>query len=106
MTGIGGHLPFLVLLFPLAWIAGFVYWIVAIVEVAQTPGWQFKAVGSDKTAWVLIVVLLGIIGALIWLFAKRSAVKAASSCDSPAARGVVSRAGDRIAAVVGRCPLV
>src|SRR5579862_3791494 len=78
MIGIGGHLPFL-----LIWIASVVYWIVAIVEVAQTPGWQFKAVGSDKTAWVLIVVLLGIIGALIWLFAKRSAVKAAAHAIPP-----------------------
>lgn len=78
---VGGH--WLLLLIPLIWLAAFVYWIVAIVEVAQVPGWQFRAVGSDKTVWVLIVVLLQIIGALIWLFAKRSAVLGAARSIPP-----------------------
>ena len=77
MWSFGSHLPFLLLLIPLIWLAALVYWIVAIVEVASTPDWQFKAVGSDKMVWVLLVIFLGIIGALIWLLAKRSAVKAA-----------------------------
>ena len=58
------------------WAAALVFWILAIVEVAKIPDWQFKAVGSEKIVWLLIVVLLGIIGALIWLLAKRSDVKA------------------------------
>lgn len=68
----------LVLLFLAAWIGSFVYWIVAIVEVAKIPEHQFRAVGSEKTSWILIVALAGIIGALIWLFAKRRDVLAAA----------------------------
>jgi hypothetical protein len=30
-------------------IAMTVYWIVAIVEVARIPGWQFDAAGASKT---------------------------------------------------------
>jgi hypothetical protein len=56
-----------------------VYWIVAMVEVVRIPGWQFDAVNSSKTGWVLIVIFLGIIGALLWLFLRRSEVLAAAS---------------------------
>jgi len=60
------------------WIAGFVYWIVALVEVVRIPDQQFRAAGTDKTVWVLVVVLTQIIGALIWRFAKRNDVLAAA----------------------------
>jgi hypothetical protein len=63
--------PFIVL-----WIAGFVFWIVKIVEVAGIPDHQYKAAHTEKLAWVLIVVLAGWIGALIWQFAKRDDVLA------------------------------
>jgi ABC-type nickel/cobalt efflux system permease component RcnA len=58
-------------------IAMAIYWIVAVVEVARIPGWQFDAAGASKTAWMLTVIFLGIIGALLWLFLRRSDVLAA-----------------------------
>ena len=61
-------------LFIALWIAAFVYWIVAIVEVANTPDAQFRAIASEKIVWLLIVILGGIIGALVWRFAKRADV--------------------------------
>ncbi|MFH1173559.1 MAG: PLDc N-terminal domain-containing protein [archaeon] len=42
----------------------FVFWILMIVDVAQRT---FKDDG-EKVAWVLIVILLGIIGAIIYYF--------------------------------------
>ncbi|HEY6469317.1 MAG TPA: DUF2510 domain-containing protein [Candidatus Dormibacteraeota bacterium] len=71
------------ILFSLIWLAAFVYWIVAIVEVARTPDWQFKAIGSEKLVWLLLVIFLGVIGALVWLFAKRSTVLAAAHSVPP-----------------------
>ena len=66
------------LLFPIVflaiWIAAFVYWIVVIVEVAKIPDLQFRAAGSEKIVWLLIVILGGIIGSLVWRFAKRDEV--------------------------------
>ena len=66
------------LLFFALWVAGFVYWIVALVEVVRLPEQQYRAAGADKTVWILIVVLTQIVGALIWRFAKRGEVLAAA----------------------------
>lgn len=62
------------LLFFGAMIAGLVFWIMKIVEVAGIPEPQYRAAGTDKTVWVLVVVLVGWVGALIWQFAKRDDV--------------------------------
>ncbi|HEX2193332.1 MAG TPA: DUF2510 domain-containing protein [Acidimicrobiales bacterium] len=59
-------------------IAAVVYWVIAVLEVARLPEPQFRAAGSDKTTWLLVVVLAGIIGALVWRFAKRDEVVAAA----------------------------
>jgi Phospholipase_D-nuclease N-terminal/Protein of unknown function (DUF2510) len=77
-AGPGFIFPFFALIFACFWVAVLVGWILAIVEVVQIPDWQFRAAGSEKTVWILIVVLLGIIGALIWFLAKRSEVHAAA----------------------------
>ena len=58
------------------WLFTFVFWILKIVEVARIPEHQFRAAQSEKVTWVLIVVIAGIIGAIIWQFAKRDAVLA------------------------------
>jgi hypothetical protein len=62
------------LLLVAAMIAGLVFWIMKIVEVAGIPEPQYRAAGTDKTVWVLVVVLVGWLGALIWQFAKRDEV--------------------------------
>ncbi len=62
------------LIFFAAMIAGLVFWIMKIVEVAGIPEQQYRAAGTDKTVWVLVVVLVGWVGALIWQFAKREDV--------------------------------
>lgn len=69
--------------FFLAMIAGFAYWIVALIEVARIPEYQYRAAGTDKITWVLLLALTQIIGALIWLFAKRKAVLAAAGRTPP-----------------------
>ncbi len=67
-----------------AMIAGLVFWIMKIIEVVQIPDPQYRIAGTDKTTWVLIVILLGWIGALVWQFAKRDDVlRAASALGAP-----------------------
>lgn len=75
VAGLGFGLFFLV--FIGLWVAAVVGWIIAIVEVSRIPDGQYRAAGAEKLTWVLVVVLTGIIGALIWYFAKRSDVLAA-----------------------------
>ena len=64
------------LLFVGFWVGSFILWIWGIVDVARIPDHQFKAAGTEKIMWVLIVVLVGGIGTIIWYFAKRKDVLA------------------------------
>jgi hypothetical protein len=59
-------------------ILGWVFWIFKIIEVVRIPEHQFRAAGTEKLTWVLVVVLASYIGGLIWHFAKRQDVLAAA----------------------------
>ncbi len=65
------------------WAAMLVFWIFALVDVVRIPEQQFRVAGTEKTVWVLIVVLAQIIGALVWWFAKRRDVRAAAGWIPP-----------------------
>src|ERR1700712_1041006 len=77
------------LLFFAAMIAGLVYWILKVVEVVQIPEQQYRAAGTDKTTWVLVVVLVGLVGALVWQFAKRDEVLRAAGALTYGAPGPI-----------------
>lgn len=78
-------------LWGLIWLAALVFWIITIVEVVKLSDWQFRAVGSEKTNWVLVVVLAGVIGALVWrLGSKRKQVMAAGESGAVAAGPVAA----------------
>jgi hypothetical protein len=74
---------FVFLLFFGFWIFTFVFWILKIIEVARIPDHQYRAAHTDKLTWVLVVVIAGVIGALIWQLAKRSDVLAAAGAIPP-----------------------
>jgi hypothetical protein len=69
------------------WLGSIVYWIVALVQVCRIPDYQYRVAGTEKTTWILVVALAQIIGALIWLFAKRKAVLAAAGRSLPTPPG-------------------
>lgn len=52
-------------------LGGTVFWIVALIEVAKVPDRAFRAAGTEKTTWLLVVGLAGWIGALIYWFGTR-----------------------------------
>ena len=58
---------FLVLLFLLVGLGGFVLWIWMLIDCINHE----PSEGNDKLIWVLVIVLTGWIGALIYLFARR-----------------------------------
>jgi hypothetical protein len=78
--------PFFLGFFAL-WAFAFVFWIVKIVEVAGIPDYQYKAARTEKLAWILVVVLAGIIGAIIWQYAKREQVLAMTGAVPPSPPG-------------------
>ena len=45
-------------------IGGMIFWIIMLVDVAKR---KFPK-GDDKTVWILIVALAGLIGAIIYYF--------------------------------------
>lgn len=59
------------------WIGVMVLWILSIVEVVRLPEAQYQAAGTDKTTWVVVVVMLGFIAAIVWRVTKRKDVLAA-----------------------------
>ena len=106
-------------------IVGMVFWIVALIEVAKVPDDAFRAAGTEKLTWLLVVALVGWIGALIYWFGTgqqltRIGAVGAGFCERcgvhvalpargavPAGHtaGLVPEPGGRRAAVVGRSEL-
>lgn len=54
-----------------------ILWIFMLIEVCKTPDPQYRAAGTEKVTWIVVVAVAGIIGALVWFFAKRKEVLAA-----------------------------
>ena len=55
-------------------LACFVFWIWMLIDCLTNEGIQ----GSEKVAWVIVIVLLPFIGSLIYLFLGRSKRRAAA----------------------------
>lgn len=60
-------------LFAVALFAGFVVWIMALIDVLRTPESSFKT-GQDRLIWVVVVVFLNFVGAALWYFVGRQAL--------------------------------
>jgi hypothetical protein len=60
------------------WVVSVVLWIWGIIDVARIPDHQYRVVGTEKVMWVLIVVLIGGIGTIVWYLSKRKDVLAAA----------------------------
>src|SRR5262249_43060961 len=52
------------------WVGAIAFWIAKLVEVVRIPETQYRAAGSEKTNWMIVVILVQVIGALIWQFSK------------------------------------
>ncbi len=55
-------------------IAGVFFWVMKLLEVVRIPEDQYRAAGTEKTTWVVVVAVAQAIGALVWHFAKRREV--------------------------------
>lgn len=82
---VGVSLLFMFLWFAFA-IFALVYWILMLIDVIKRTNWENE---SDKTLWLLVVILLGILGALVYRFVivsklgKASAPKTAAPAAKP-----------------------
>ena len=62
-------IPFF-LVFAVIGILGFVLWIWAVIDCATND----YLPGNDKIVWILVVVLAGVVGAIIYYFIARKAI--------------------------------
>ncbi|GAA4152432.1 PLDc N-terminal domain-containing protein [Leifsonia shinshuensis] len=52
------------------WIVPFVLWLIALVQIAKS-----KAAAGAVVAWVVIVTLIPVVGAILWFVVGRRAVR-------------------------------
>jgi uncharacterized membrane protein len=75
--------PGIVIIFVLG-LAAFAFWIWAIVDVVRVPDdSMFKA--GNKLVWILVIVITGVIGAIIYLVVGRPAPGSRGGAMSPPA---------------------
>lgn len=60
-------LAFIVLLAIALGVFSFVFWILMIIDAAQRKGLS----DGERIAWILVLVFIGIIGAIIYYFAVK-----------------------------------
>ncbi len=53
-----------------------VFWVVMLIDVLKRTNWKQE---SDKTLWILLVILLGYLGAIIYYFAIKRQLDAKKS---------------------------
>lgn len=69
--GGGGAAGILIAIFVIFVLVAIVVQIIALVDVIRTPEGSFKA--GSKVIWVLVVLFLGLLGAIIYYFVGRPA---------------------------------
>lgn len=74
ILGIYSVMCFFYVLGPILALVGLALWIVAIIDVAQRNEWEFpqaiqgRPTGNEKVLWLLVVLLAGMIGAIVYYF--------------------------------------
>lgn len=75
MVVVGVMLIAAIVLLPMAlmvWMA--IFWVRMLIEVVTTPDLHYRATGTEKTSWVLLVIFLGWLGAFIYKITVRPKV--------------------------------
>jgi hypothetical protein len=58
-------------LFLVAGIAGFGFWVWTLVDVVRRRDDEFTGIGQSKLIWILLIVLAGIIGSILYVAIAR-----------------------------------
>ena len=68
-TGVAALVIFIVYgIFVIAGFALFVFWIIMLIDVFKRTNWKQE---SDKTLWIVLIIVLGWIGAAAYYFAVK-----------------------------------
>lgn len=72
----------LALVLALVGFTAFVWWLVVLIEALRTPSSQWSAAGQNQIVYVVLMVLLGIVGTILYIAVARPQLRSAGS--SPA----------------------
>ncbi len=70
--GIGLALFLLVVLS--LWLGLLALWILAIVDIAKRPDWQFRQAGQEKMVWLLLTIFINVVAIVYWLAIRKRLV--------------------------------
>lgn len=65
------------------WLVSLALTVFGIVDIVRQPDAAWKASGQNKVLWIVLVILLGLIGFLVYWFAIRPKVVAAAGAAPP-----------------------
>ncbi|MEO6414211.1 MAG: PLDc N-terminal domain-containing protein [Pedococcus sp.] len=69
-------------------LVGFVLWLWALVDALRNPDQRWKAAGHNKVLYVVLIVILGWVGALLYALIPRPALRRVA----PSAKSLVHAA--------------
>lgn len=55
-------------------VVGFVLWLWSLVDALRIPDQSWNAAGQSKLVWVVVVILLGLLGSILYLAIPRRAL--------------------------------
>ena len=64
-----------VLLFAIAGLAAFVFWVWSLVDAIQRPDGDWEQAGQTKLVWILVIVFTGALGSFIYLLVARPSLE-------------------------------
>ena len=63
----------------------FVFWIWTLVDALRHPDERYLATGQSKIVWILVIIFLGALGSLIYLFVARGKLRQLAGNPTPLA---------------------
>jgi hypothetical protein len=60
-------------------LAVFVWWLRVLIEALRTPSQQWAAAGQNQLVYIVLMVLLGVIGTLVYIAVARPQLRAVAA---------------------------
>lgn len=61
----------------------FALMVLAVIDLARRPAWQWEAAQQNQIVWAVVVVLIGCVGPLIYLLLARPKLEAVGQGGPP-----------------------
>lgn len=66
----------LIVIFAAVALAGFVFWLLMLIDALKTPASVWERAGQNQIVYIVVIVVLGFIGALVYALVARPQLRA------------------------------